>query len=307
MNHLLSPRDQVTVTPLGILLLLALLVTFAAAWQGTANSTPTNEDTLDRARRLGMIRIGYANEAPYGYLNTATGEITGEAPEVAREVLRRMGIPRFEPIVTEFGSLIPGLKASRFDVIAAGMYITPSRCREIAFSNPTYVIGESFIVRKGNPLSLHSFEDVARHPTARIGFVGGTVEHGYARAVGISEDRIMLFPDNISSLTAVRTGRIDVAAATRLTVHDLLRKARAADLERADPFTDPRINGRTELGYGGFGFRLQDRRFVDEFNRALEKFLGTPEHLELTRRFGITEETLPGTITAADLCEGNRP
>jgi hypothetical protein len=46
---------------------------------------------------------------------------------------------------------------------------------------------------------------------------------------------------------------------------------------------------------------------VAEFNRQLEQFLGTPEHLELARPFGISQETLPGSITASDLCEGNLP
>ena len=293
-----------TVTPLGISLLILLSLCLLAAWRMAVYPPSLEQSTLAQAQQRGVIRIGYANEAPYGYLDTATGQVSGEAPEVAREVLRRMGVARVEPVVTEFGSLIPGLKAGRFDIIAAGMYITPPRCKEIAFSNPTYVIGEAFIVRRGNPLELHSFEDVAAHPTARIGFVGGTVEHGYARSVGIPEERISLFPDNISSLTAVRTGRIDAAAATRLTVHNLLEKSQADDLERADPFYDPRINGRVEQGYGGFGFRLRDREFVEQFNQELARFLGTPEHLELTRPFGISEETLPGNITAADLCEG---
>ncbi len=299
-----SGKRGLTVTPLGISLLIFLGFFLLAGWRIAGEQSPLEPSTLERARQRGVIRIGYANEAPYGYLNTATGQVSGEAPELAREILRRMGVARVEPVVTEFGSLIPGLKAGRFDIIAAGMYITPPRCQEIAFSNPTYVIGEAFIVRRGNPLALHSFEDVAEHSTARIGFVGGTVEHGYARAVGIPEERIFLFPDNISSLTAVRTGRIDAAAATRLTVHNLLEKSQADDLERADPFHDPRINGRVEMGYGGFGFRLRDRDFVDEFNQELARFLGTPEHLELTRPFGISEETLPGNITAADLCEG---
>ena len=35
-----------------------------------------------------------------------------------------MGINQVEGVLTEFGSLIPGLQARRFDIIAAGMYVT---------------------------------------------------------------------------------------------------------------------------------------------------------------------------------------
>src|SRR5215218_4507187 len=100
------------------------------------------ETTLERARAQGFIRVGFANEAPFGYA-TPDGKLTGEAPEVAKAVLAKMGIPQVDGVLTEFGSLIPGLKAGRFDIIAAGMFITPKRCAEINYSEPSYGIGEA--------------------------------------------------------------------------------------------------------------------------------------------------------------------
>src|SRR5690606_6122996 len=103
----------------------------------------------------------------------------------------------------EFGSLIPGLQAGRFDMIAAGMYILPERCAQVSFSNPTYSVGEAFIVAKGNPLALHSYADVAKHPTATLGVVAGAVERAYARASEIPDDRVAVFPDAPSALDGV--------------------------------------------------------------------------------------------------------
>src|SRR4051794_35676063 len=71
------------------------------------------ETTLERAKKDGFVRIGFANEAPFGYA-TPDGKLTGEAPEVAKAVLAKMGIPQVDGVLTEFGSLIPGLKARRF-------------------------------------------------------------------------------------------------------------------------------------------------------------------------------------------------
>jgi polar amino acid transport system substrate-binding protein len=294
------------ITPAGVVvvLLLALSAWLLAGWARSQARGSSRADPLTRIRQGGVIRIGYANEAPYGYLDTATGQITGEAPEIARVVLRRLGATRIEPVVTEFGALIPGLRAGRFDVIAAGMYITPARCRQISFSNPTYRIGEALAVRQGNPLDLHSYEDIAADPRARLGVVGGAIEHTYARRVGIPADRLLVFPDNISALTAVRTGRIDACAATSLTIHDLLRKADTNRLQLADPFSDPVIDGATVVGYGAFGFRPQDRQFVAAFDRQLDDFIGTAAHLELTRPFGITGQSLPGRVSARQLCAG---
>ena len=270
--------------------------------RATRNARPL--DTLERIRETGVVRIGYANEAPYGYLDSATGRITGEAPEIAKVILRRIGATRIEPVVTEFGSLIPGLKARRFDVIAAGMYITPERAKEISFSSPTYAIGESFLVASGNPLDLHSFEDVVDMPPARLGVMGGSVEHGYAKSLGVPTDRIVVFPDYPSALEGLKTGRVDAVAATGLTAGDLLRKSAGDPIEHAQPFHDPIIDGRAMRGYGAFGFRKQDTALLRAFNRQLAEFIGTPEHLELVEPFGFSRETLPGDVTVAELVEG---
>src|SRR5215467_13974035 len=109
--------------------ILALGVTALALAPLTASA----DSTLDQAKKNGYVRVGFANEAPFAYA-TPDGKLTGEAPEVAKAVLKKMGINEVDGVLTEFGSLIPGLKAHRFDIIAAGMFVTPARCKEINFS-----------------------------------------------------------------------------------------------------------------------------------------------------------------------------
>ena len=261
------------------------------------------ETTLDRIQREGVVRVGYANEAPYAYMDPQAGELTGEAPAILREVMSRLGVNEIEGVLTEFGSLIPGLKANRFDIIAAGMYITPERCEQIAFSNPTYRIGEAFLVQQGNPNDLHSYEDVAEHASATIGVMGGAVEHGYARALGIPDDRIIVFPDNPSGLDGVRGGRVDAFAATLLTIQDLLEKGNSTAVEIAEPFTQPVIDGEAVYGYGAFGFRPEDAALREAVNAELADFLDSGQHRDLVAPFGFTDATSPNGITAEELCK----
>jgi polar amino acid transport system substrate-binding protein len=257
---------------------------------------------LDRVRQAGKIRIGYANEAPYAYLDPATGRLTGEAPEIARVILATLGVTEIEGVLTEFGALIPGLNAGRFDIIAAGMYILPERCRQVAFSNPTYSVGEAFVVRQGNPKRLHGYEDVAGHPDATLGVVAGTVERSYARATGIPDERIVVFPDAPSALEGVASNRVDAYAGTSLTVNDLLQRAGSDRIERAAPFTDPVIDGKPVRGYGAFAFRQADKALLAAFNQGLKGFIGSDRHLELVGPFGFTRRELPGTVGAEALC-----
>jgi len=284
----------------GLLALFSLLV----ACGGEAPEE-SGKSTLEQLREHGVVRVGYANEAPYAYQNPQSGELAGEAPVIIREVMQRLGVKKVEGVLTEWGSLIPGLKAGRFDVIAAGMYITPERCKEIGFTNPTYGIGEGFIVAAGNPLNLHSYGDVAANEEVRLGAVAGTVEVGYAKALGVPRERIVILPDNPAAVAAVQAGRADAFAGTALTVNDLLTKAGPdSGLERAEPFEQPVIDGKLVVGYGAFGVRQEDKGLQAAINAELKKFIGTPEHIELVQPFGFGETTLPGDATAAKLCQG---
>lgn len=281
---------------------------FAACIAGCApqSTGPEGETTLERLQREGVVKVGYANEAPYAYMDTETQRLTGEAPEVLRAIMGRLGVNEVEGVLTEFGSLIPGLKAGRFDIIAAGMYITPERCAQAAFSNPTYGIGEGFIVAAGNPKGLHSYEDVANDDSVRLGVVAGTVERGYARDMGIPDDRVVVFPDAPSAVAGVASGRVDAYAGTSLTVGDLIAKSTGDRLERAEPFTDPVIDGKSVRGYGAFVVRKDDTELLEAINAELATFIGSEEHLELVAPFGFGENELPGDVTAAELC-GDAP
>lgn len=280
---------------------MALVPLLGSCGEGGNGEQSLQISTLDWARRQGRLRIGYANEAPYAYFDPAARRVTGEAPEIARTVLAELGIREIEGVLAEFGSLIPGLKARRFDIIAAGMYILPERCREIAFSRPTYRVGEAFIVAQGNPRKLHSYEDVAKHGNAMLAVVAGAVQRNYARRLGVPDDRVVVFPDAVSALEGVSAGRADAYAATSLTVNDLLSRS-SRKVERAVPFSDPHIEGMLVQGYGAFGFRKQDAELLAAFDDGLSHLIGTPRHLELVRPYGFTEQELPGDVSVAGLC-----
>ena len=259
---------------------------------------------LERVRTAGVLTIGYANEAPFAYLDPETNTVTGEAVEVARAVAKRLGIAKVDGVLTEFGALIPGLQAERYDVIAAGMYITPARAKQVTFSDPTYVVKEGFLVTKENPAGLRSYEDVVAKKDTNLGVVAGAVEHGYAKQLGIPEDRLVVFPDNASAVAGLRAGRCQAVAMTSLTIRDLLRRGADSDLAAATPFTEPVIDGKPIRGYGAFAFPLADPELSKAFNEELRKFLGTPEHAQLVEPFGFGPEHQTGGKTANDVLTG---
>lgn len=256
-------------------------------------------NTLDKIQSEGAVTIGVANEVPYGY-TTPDGKPAGEAPSIAVHVLNDLGVDNVNVVVTEFGSLIPGLRAGRFDVIAAGMYITPKRCKQILFSNPTYSIGEGFLVKNGNPQALNGYDSIDVNDV-KLGVMSGSVEYGYARDFGIAMNKIVTLPDYPSGVAALKSGRIDALAGTSLTMASLAQKDDRVEL--AQPFTPLMIKGESIKGYGGFGFRPADTALRDAFNENLTVFIDTKEHIAMVEPYGFGKHTSPGGMTATALCQ----
>ena len=255
-------------------------------------------DTLARIREAGVIRVGFANEAPYAY-TTPDGALTGESPAVFRHVMRQLGVDQVEGVLTEWGALIPGLKAGRFDAIVASMYITPRRCGQVVFANPTYGIGEALVVPKGNPEGLRDYAD-AVEKGATLALVAGTAEIAHARMAGLSRRQRLIVPDFASAFAAVKAGRASAAALTALTAAELA--ARDEAVERAEPFTFTH-EGRSYRGEGSFAFRPEDTALRDAVDAVLAEFIGSEEHLALIEPFGFDASNLPEK-TAAQHCAG---
>ena len=254
------------------------------------------ETTLERIQSTGTVRIGYANAAPFAYTETS-GKVTGESPEIATKVFTAMGVKKVEPVLTEWGALIPGLRAGRFDVIAAGMYITPPRCQQVIFTDPHYQIPDTLLVKRGNPKNLHSYADVAKNPDVRLAIMSGTAELGYARAEGVSDEQIVQVPDTTAQLQAVRAGRADASVGTALTMKGLAAKGGDSVEAIADFKDDP-----AHIGYGALAFRPEDKDLRDAVNQQLKKWLGSDEHLQTVKPFGFDKSNLTDK-SAAELCK----
>ncbi|MEJ1195880.1 MULTISPECIES: ectoine/hydroxyectoine ABC transporter substrate-binding protein EhuB [Streptomyces] len=255
-------------------------------------------DLLDRLKAQGVARLGIAGEIPFGYIDK-NGELTGEAPELAKVIFKRLGVDRVQPVPTEFGSLIPGLASQQFDVVAAGMYINPERCQQVIFSDPDYQMLDAYIVRKGNPLGLHNYKDVFKKK-AKFATGTGYAEIAYAVEHGIKEDDILIVPDQVAGLNAVESGRVDVFAGTALTVREVVKKSNKA--EATEPFS-PIIDGKPKVDGGGFAFRPNETNLRDAFNVELQKLKKSGELLRILKPFGFTENEMTD-LTAKELCGG---
>ncbi|MET7715717.1 ectoine/hydroxyectoine ABC transporter substrate-binding protein EhuB [Streptomyces sp. NPDC005407] len=278
-----------------VLLGTAAVGAFGAAGAAGCSRVPSG-DALARLKSQRTVRLGIAGEVPYGYVDDQ-GEFTGEAPELARVIFKRLGIDNVQPVATDFASLIPGLNSQQFDVVSAGMYINKERCEQVIFADPEYQMLDAFIVRKGNPKNLHTYEDVVK---AKAKFATGTgyAEIEYAVAAGFPEKDIVILQDQVAGLNAVESGRVDVFAGTALTTREVVRKSRKA--EATEPFAAV-VDGEKKIDGGGFAFRPTDTELRDAFNVEIHKMKKSGELFRILRPFGFTKNEMTA-LTAKELC-----
>ncbi|MGD8723653.1 MAG: transporter substrate-binding domain-containing protein, partial [Desulfobacterales bacterium] len=100
------------------------------------------DSIMDRINSGKTIRLGFANEIPWAFPGD-NQEPLGFVNAITLGILKTMGYTNIEPVVTDWGGLIPGLKANRFDLITGGMYILKSRCENVNFSEPIGLFGDS--------------------------------------------------------------------------------------------------------------------------------------------------------------------
>jgi polar amino acid transport system substrate-binding protein len=276
--------------------LLALTLSAGAA---AACSRPSGS-SLERARAAGAIRIGISGEQPYSYTDT-DGRVTGAQPEVARVVLGRIDVPGLDAVRVPFDELLPRLRDGQFDLVAAGMAVTPDRCREVAFTRPDFVAYPAFLVREGNPGRIGSFRDVARN-RVRLAVIAGAIEIDYARAAGVPDDRMEVVASQSELFRTVADGRVDAGVLTRISLVDELRRNPGSGLAVTDT-VEPVVAGRRVVPGAAFATRIGETDLLAAFDRELAAMQASGEWLRITEPFGFTRDNLPPPeLTTAALC-----
>ena len=281
-----------------ILVILALLVL-----TGCGNGdTEASGDVLTSLQEKGQVKVGFANEKPYAY--EEDGELKGAAVDIAKTVFKNLGIDDVDGHLSDFQQLIPGLNAGKFDVITAGMAISPDRCSNVAFGEPELKYGEGLIVEAGNPMSLHSYKDIAANPDIKIAVMSGATEKEFLLAEGVDESQITMVPDIPASFSAVESGRVHATTGTEMTIKMALESSNQDQLHFVNDFEQPNIEGVPS--YGAAAFRQDNEVLKDAYNAELKKLKESGEIAALIEPYGFTEEmnSVNLEITTESICSG---
>jgi len=267
-----------------------------AALAASVSAVPAAADDskLEELKAQGFARVAIANEPPFTAV-AADGKVSGAAPDVAREVFKRLGVDDIVASISEYGAMIPGLQAGRHDVITAGLFMKPERCAAVAYSEPILCDAEAFALKKGNPLGLKSYKDIADNPDAKIGAPGGGTEEKLALEAGVPRDRVIVVPDGQSGLKMLQDGRIDVYSLPVLSINDLVSKAQDPNIEVVAP-----VEG-APVYCDGAAFKKGNEALRDAFDVELAKLKESGEFAKIIEPYGFSAAAAMST-TREKLC-----
>jgi polar amino acid transport system substrate-binding protein len=248
----------------------------------SALSVTKTDGSFDRVKTAQRLSFGTSNDQPYCYIDPATGKIVGIDAEMMLAVLEKLGIANHDTTQVDFDGLIPSLLASRMDVIADAMYITEKRKKVINFSDGWYRYGEALLVQVGNPLAIHSLDDLKKG--TKVGSYLGTVYLDWLAEIdGV---KVSSYPDAASAMEDLRAGRLDAAivdapvAGFALARNEKYKNA----FEMVSDYTPK------EIGIIGAGFRKEDGALLEAFNWGLKAIKEDGTDLAILKKWGLSEQ-----------------
>ncbi len=138
-------------------ILWATVVTLAALLQA---ASPALAQTLERISAAGVIKIGYREDARPFSFEGETGEPSGFAIDLCREIVADVAVQlklaelsiEYQPVSTEdrFRAVADG----RIDILCGASTVTLARREIVSFSIPTFQTGISPLIRADAPAFL---------------------------------------------------------------------------------------------------------------------------------------------------------
>ncbi len=180
------------------------------------------------------LRIGTDGGAePWTFTNSA-GELIGFDIDVGNEVCARMEV-ECEWIITDWNGIFPALDLGKFDLIMAGVSVTPERMKSMDFTRSYAISLNSFAVKEGSSLA------------------------GYKSSVDVvnlddltAEAQVEL--DNLAKMLAGKVVGIQSGANTILFIEQYFKETDLREYEKLESRDLDIQAERLDLGMGGASY-----------------------------------------------------
>ncbi len=227
------------------------------------------------------VRVAYIEEPPF-YWTGQDNSATGADIELADVVLRAAGATTIEYQLTSFEEFLPGVQEGRWDMNVP-IFATAERAKHVAFSVPVWTLGDGFVVHRGNPKALTSYEAVAATSDARLGIIPGQIQFDSAKSAGVSDSQIIMFKHQPDAVAALLAGKIDAFAATAVG-----NRVIAGENKELEAIAHE-IGKYGKAPVGAFSFSKSNQSLLHAVNEQLRGYLGSADHRTRMAKYGLTQ------------------
>jgi lysine-arginine-ornithine-binding protein len=179
----------------------------------------------------------------------------------------------------KWDDIIPGLLDKRFDIAIASLQITQERRRYIAFSRRYYTAPAAFVTAKG-ALPADGAPALLRGKT--VGVQRGTTFADYLERAFRKTIKLRQFPTADDARRELAAGKLDAVLGDKVALWGWLKSADGA----CCAFFGEDVKDQRTLGEGiGAGFRKDEVKLRESFNRALAEILADGAYRKLSERY----------------------
>jgi len=203
------PRSRHLVAAVAVATAAGLLVTGSVAAGAATNRRPRIRPPASIAKAKKIVYCSDITYPPEEFYRGSTP--AGSDVDIGTAVARLMGA-KAEFDNTGFDGIIPALLSRKCDAVISGMNDTSQRRQQVNFVDYLRV-GQSLMVRKGNPLHVHGLASLSGRTvsvetgTTNAGFL--QTESSKLQAGGKKGISIVTFPKDNDAANALRTGKVD--------------------------------------------------------------------------------------------------
>jgi polar amino acid transport system substrate-binding protein len=230
-----------------------LLVSAIAVLAAACAMTPDNAAIRQEIAPTGVLRMGVNfGNAVHTQPDPAGGAPRGAAPDLARELAKRIGVPIKYVTYDAAGKMAEGLKAGETDIVF--LAIDPERANDIAFTRPYVQLEGTYLVRKDS--RFNRVEDLDQDGVKII--VGTKSAYDLYLTPRIKRATIVRGPGGVGYLADWRKGGFDAAAGVRQALNAEARRDPAQKVLDGHFMTIPQAIGVPKA-------RQNAARYIDAF------------------------------------------
>lgn len=227
---------------------------------GASVLNPAQADTLDDVKERGVLRVGTEMQfAPFDYLEN--GQQEGFNKALFEEIGKALGV-KVGFVDLPWSSVLPGLEADKYDMVAGPLIITSERMQRYRFTDPVAESSVALLVRAGDD-SITAPEDIAGK-TAGAGKATAQLSTLQTYADSLDQPvEIREYVDNNQAYADLAARRLD-AVANSLPNIAYIAQQRPSLFKVVTPSFGP----KSWFAYVGRGDE-ESKRLIDAFNQAL--------------------------------------